>query len=301
MPIIIDKNLPAHDVLTSENIFVMTEERANTQDIRPLRILIVNLMPTKITTETQLLRLIGNTPLQVNVDFLYTESHRPKNVSEEHLVSFYKTFSEIREKRYDGMIVTGAPVESLDFEQVSYWEELKEILEFSKTNVTSNLYICWGAQAGIYYHFGIQKHPIEKKAFGVFQHETLIKNLPLLRGFDDLFFAPHSRYTEVKAEDIANCEGLTLLSISPEVGVHLAASSDGKHIFQFGHSEYDKETLKSEYERDINNDINIHVPKNYFRDNDPNNDVLCTWKSHGNLLFYNWLNYYVYQETPYNL
>ena len=301
MPIVIPKDLPASKTLNEEKIFVMNESMAMHQDIRPLKIAIVNLMPTKIETETQLLRLIGNTPLQVDVDFINTQSHKSKNISEEHLINFYKSFEEIKYHKYDGMIITGAPVENLEFEDVDYWDELVEIMEYSKTNVTSTFHICWGAQAGLYYHYGIPKHTLEEKIFGVFAHSTLNKKSQLMRGFDDEFFAPHSRYTEVRRKDIEKKHELEILAESKDSGVYIVASQDGKQIFVTGHSEYDKLTLKMEYDRDINKGLNIKVPQNYYEKNDPNKKPIVKWRSHGNLLFLNWLNYYVYQETPYDL
>ena len=301
MPIVIPKDLPASKTLNEEKIFVMNENMAMHQDIRPLKIAIVNLMPTKIETETQILRLIGNTPLQVDVDFINTQSHKAKNISEEHLINFYKSFEEIKHHKYDGMIITGAPVENLEFEDVDYWNELEEIMEYSKTNVTSTLHICWGAQAGLYYHYGIPKYILKEKVFGVFSHNTLNKKSQLMRGFDDEFFAPHSRYTEVRREDIEKKHELEILAESKDCGVYIVASGNGKQIFVTGHSEYDKLTLKMEYDRDVNKGINIKVPLNYYEKNDPTRRPIVKWRGHANLLFLNWLNYYVYQETPYHL
>ncbi|WPA83220.1 homoserine O-acetyltransferase MetA [Bacillus cereus] len=301
MPIIIDKDLPARKVLQKENIFVMTKERAETQDIRALKIAILNLMPTKQDTEAQLLRLIGNTPLQLDVHLLHMESHLSRNVTQEHLTSFYKTFRDIENEKFDGLIITGAPVETLAFEEVDYWEELKHIMEYSKTNVTSTLHICWGAQAGLYYHYGVPKYPLKEKMFGVFEHEVCEQHVKLLQGFDELFFAPHSRHTEVRENDIRGVKDLTLLANSEEAGVHLVIGPEGRQVFALGHSEYSCETLKQEYERDRDNGLNIDVPKNYFKHNNPDEKPLVRWRSHGNLLFSNWLNYYVYQETPYIL
>ncbi|MCU4930367.1 MULTISPECIES: homoserine O-acetyltransferase MetA [Bacillus cereus group] len=301
MPIIIDKDLPARKVLQKENIFVMTKERAETQDIRALKIAILNLMPTKQDTEAQLLRLIGNTPLQLDVHLLHMESHLSRNVTQEHLTSFYKTFRDIENEKFDGLIITGAPVETLAFEEVDYWEELKHIMEYSKTNVTSTLHICWGAQAGLYYHYGVPKYPLKEKMFGVFEHEVCEQHVKLLQGFDELFFAPHSRHTEVRENDIREVKELTLLANSEEAGVHLVIGPEGRQVFALGHSEYSCETLKQEYERDRQKGLNIDVPKNYFKHNNPNEKPLVRWRSHGNLLFSNWLNYYVYQETPYVL
>ena len=301
MPIIIDKDLPARKVLQEENIFVMTKERAETQDIRALKIAILNLMPTKQETEAQLLRLIGNTPLQLDVHLLHMESHLSRNVAQEHLTSFYKTFRDIENEKFDGLIITGAPVETLSFEEVDYWEELKRIMEYSKTNVTSTLHICWGAQAGLYHHYGVPKYPIKEKMFGVFEHEVREQHVKLLQGFDELFFAPHSRHTEVRENDIRGVKELTLLANSEEAGVHLVIGPEGRQVFALGHSEYSCDTLKQEYERDRQKGLNIDVPKNYFKHNNPNEKPLVRWRSHGNLLFSNWLNYYVYQETPYVL
>lgn len=301
MPIKIPDSLPAKEVLIQENIFVMDESRAYHQDIRPLRIAILNLMPTKETTETQILRLIGNTPLQVEFVLLHPKSHKSKNTSAEHLETFYKTFDEIRHLRFDGMIVTGAPVEQMEFEEVNYWEELKEILEWSKSNVTSTMHICWASQAGLYYHYGIRKYPLAEKCFGVFAHTVNKQNVKLLRGFDDIFYVPQSRHTEVRKEDIESVESLEILSESEEAGVYIAATKDGKQIFVTGHSEYDPCTLKWEYDRDVSKGLPIAVPKNYYPDDDPTKPPLSTWRSHANLLFSNWLNYYVYQETPFDL
>ncbi|MEI4829735.1 homoserine O-succinyltransferase [Bacillus sp. FJAT-53711] len=301
MPIIIAKDLPARKVLQNENIFVMTKERAETQDIRALKIAILNLMPTKQETETQLLRLIGNTPLQLDVHLLHMESHTSRNVAQEHLTSFYKTFRDIEGEKFDGLIITGAPVETLPFEEVDYWEELKQIMDYSKEYVTSTLHICWGAQAGLYYHYGVPKYPLQQKMFGVFEHEVQQENVKLLRGFDESFFAPHSRHTEVRASDIQKVQELDMLATSEEAGVHLVMNKDGKHIFVLGHSEYSCETLKQEYERDQQKGLDIAIPKNYFKDDNPLEKPVVKWRSHGNLLFSNWLNYYVYQETPYIL
>ncbi|NEN84642.1 homoserine O-acetyltransferase MetA [Paenibacillus elgii] len=301
MPIKVPDHLPAKEVLVNENIFVMDESVAFRQDIRPLRIVILNLMPTKETTETQLLRLIGNTPLQVEFILLHPKTHTSKNTSLEHLEQFYKTFEDIKHERFDGMIVTGAPVEQLEFEEVNYWEELTQIMEWSKTHVTSTLHICWAAQAGLYYHFGVPKYPLDEKIFGVFPHTITTPNVKLLRGFDELFLVPQSRHTDVRREDVARVEQLDILSESEEAGVYIAATKDGKQIFITGHSEYDACTLKYEYDRDVNKGMEIAVPKNYYPNNDPTRPPLNTWRAHANLLFSNWLNYYVYQETPYDL
>lgn len=301
MPIIVNKDLPAGKVLQKENIFVMTKERAEHQDIRALKIAILNLMPTKQETEAQLLRLLGNTPLQVDVHLLHMESHTSKNVSQEHLTSFYRTFSEVEGEKFDGFVITGAPVETMEFEDVNYWEELKRIMDYTQTHVTSTLHICWGAQAGIYYHYGIPKYPLEEKTFGIFEHEVQVQNVQLMRGFDEYFWAPHSRHTEVRKEDIIKVPELKILAESEEAGVHIAADAKGKNIFVFGHSEYGRDTLKNEYDRDISRGLEIEIPKNYYRDNDPTQSPIVKWRSHGNLLFSNWLNYYVYQETPFIL
>jgi len=301
MPIKIPDNLPAREILNSENIFIMTEDRASHQDIRPLKIGILNLMPTKITTETQLMRLLGNTPLQIEAVLLQTESYQSKNTSSDHLNEFYKTFGEIRHEKLDGMIITGAPVEQLDFEEVEYWDELKEVMEWTKHNVFSTLHICWAAQAGLFYHYNIPKYPLENKMFGVFRHNVNIKHTKLLRGFDDVFFAPHSRHTEVKREDIEKNEELEILSESDAAGVYIAASKNGRNIFVTGHAEYDPLTLKAEYDRDIAKGLKIAVPENYYPDDNPDLTPVVRWRSQANLLFSNRLNYYVYQETPYNL
>jgi len=301
MPIRIPDTLPAAEVLASENIFVMTEARAESQDIRPLNIAILNLMPTKIATETQLLRLIGNTPIQVDVTFLHPESHKSKNTPAEHLLKFYNTFSEIRHRKFDGLIITGAPVEQMPFEEVNYWEELKEIMEWSVHNVYSTFHICWGAQAGLYYHYGIPKHDLPEKLSGVFSHKVVKHNVMLLRGFDEYFYAPHSRYTEVRRDDIEKVEGLEILSESDEAGIYIVTALNGRQIFVTGHSEYDALTLKAEYDRDMSRGLNPKVPKYYFPDDDPQKFPIVRWRAHANLLFANWLNYYVYQETPFDL
>ncbi|RXT07872.1 homoserine O-succinyltransferase [Ammoniphilus sp. CFH 90114] len=301
MPIKIPDHLPAMEVLNNENIFVMSESRAYHQDIRPLKIVILNLMPTKETTETQILRLLGNTPLQVEIDLIHPKTHVSKNTSAAHLESFYKTFDDIKDQSYDGMIITGAPIELLDFEDVTYWEELKEIMDWKMESVTSTLHICWGAQAGLYYHYGVPKYPLLGKMFGVFPHTVEKKNMKLLRGFDDVFYVPQSRHTEVRREDIEKVEELEILSESEESGIYIVASKDGRQIFVTGHSEYDPLTLKSEYDRDVQQGLEIEVPRNYFPGNDPSKRPVQTWRSHANLLFSNWLNYYVYQETPYEL
>jgi homoserine O-succinyltransferase len=301
MPIKIPDHLPATEILTSENIFVMNEDRAFHQDIRPLRIAILNLMPTKIVTETQLLRLIGNSPLQVEIVLLHAESHKSKNTSEEHLESFYKTFAEVQDQKFDGMIITGAPVEQLDFEEVNYWDELTQIMEWSKRNVFSTFHICWAAQAGLYYHYGVPKHPLPEKMFGVFPHTVNRKHTKLMRGFDDIFFAPHSRHTEVRREDIEKVPALEILSESEEAGVYIVASRDERQFFITGHSEYDPGSLKWEYDRDVAKGLPINIPQNYYPDDDPSRPPVVKWRGHANLLYVNWLNYCVYQETPYDL
>ncbi len=301
MPIVLPERLPATKVLEGENVFVMTEKKALTQDIRALKILIVNLMPTKIDTETQLVRLLGNSPLQVEVTFLNTSTYESKNISKEHLNEFYHTFDQIKNKKFDGMIITGAPVEHLEFEQVEYWEELKRIMDYSVSNVTSTLHICWGAQAGLYHHYGIQKYKLSEKKFGVFAHTPLDRTSRLLRGADDEFYVPHSRHTDVRREDIEKIEELNIISFSDEAGVHIVETTGGKQVFVTGHSEYDPLTLKGEYDRDIQKGLSIDVPVNYFKNDDPSLPPLVRWRSHANLLFYNWLNYYVYQQTPYEL
>ena len=301
MPIKVPNDLPAVEVLNNENIFVMDEFRAYHQDIRPLRIAILNLMPKKIETETQILRLLGNSPLQVDIVLLHPRTHVSKNTPQEYLIKFYNTFDDIKDQKFDGMIITGAPVELMDFEQVDYWEELKEIMDWSVHNVYSTFHICWGAQAGLYHHYRIPKYPLDKKMFGVFDHTVNKKNVKLLRGFDDVFKAPHSRHTEVKKADIERVPGLEILSESSEAGVYIVIARQGRQIFVTGHSEYDPLTLKSEYDRDVAKGLEIEPPKNYFPDDDPSKAPIVSWRSHANLLFANWLNYYVYQETPYDL
>ena len=301
MPIKIPADLPATETLHKENIFVMTESRATTQDIRPLKILLLNLMPTKIATETQLARLLGNSPLQVDMEFLQTASHTPKNTSAEHMISFYKHFEDVKDNKYDGLIITGAPVEQMPFEEVEYWDELCHIMEWSKTNVTSTFHICWGAQAGLYYHYGIQKYPLDKKLFGVFLHKAEYKRSMLLRGFDDEFWVPQSRHTTVLREDIEKHPELKILASSEEAGVYAVATERGKQIFITGHSEYDADTLKNEYLRDKNAGLPIDVPKNYFLNDDDTKEPVVRWRSHANLIYSNWLNYFVYQITPFNI
>ena len=301
MPIKIPADLPATETLHKENIFVMTESRATTQDIRPLKILLLNLMPTKIATETQLARLLGNSPLQADMEFLQTASHTPKNTSAEHMISFYKHFEDVKDNKYDGLIITGAPVEQMPFEEVEYWDELCRIMEWSKTNVTSTFHICWGAQAGLYYHYGIQKYPLDKKLFGVFLHKAEYKRSMLLRGFDDEFWVPQSRHTTVLREDIEKHPELKILASSEEAGVYAVATERGKQIFITGHSEYDADTLKNEYLRDKNAGLPIDVPKNYFPNDDDTKEPVVRWRSHANLIYSNWLNYFVYQITPFNI
>ena len=301
MPIKIPNDLPAVKTLNNENIFVMTETRAITQDIRPLKILLLNLMPKKIETETQLSRLLGNSPLQVDLELIHTKSHKSKNTSAEHLFTFYKTFQDVKNRTFDGMIITGAPVEQLEFEEVEYWEELCEIMEWSKTHVHSTFHICWGAQAGLYYHFGVKKYPLDKKLFGVFPTTADYKQSILLRGFDDTFMVPQSRHTTVKTEDIKAVAKLKILASSEETGVYAAMTEKGRQIFITGHSEYDAGTLAAEYFRDKREGKPIDIPKNYFPDDNPENPPLVTWRSHANLLYSNWLNYFVYQTTPYNI
>ena len=301
MPIRIPNDLPAVKVLTDENIFVMTEKRAITQDIRPLKILLLNLMPKKIETETQFSRLLGNTPLQVELELIHTKSHLSKNVSQEHLLSFYKTFDDVCDRNFDGMIITGAPVEQMPFEEVEYWEELCRIMEWSKTHVHSTFHICWGAQAGLYYHFGVDKVPLDKKMFGVFPHEVTYKRSILFRGFDDRFMVPHSRHTGLDMDKLKKTKELKILAASEEAGVFAISTKNGKQIFITGHPEYDPHTLKGEYDRDVAAGKPIEIPKNYFPDDDPTKDPLVSWRSHANLLYSNWLNYFVYQTTPYDI
>ena len=301
MPIKIPNDLPAVKTLADENIFVMTETRAITQDIRPLKILLLNLMPKKIETETQFSRLLGNTPLQVELELIHTKSHKSKNVTEEHLLSFYKIFDDVKDNYYDGFVITGAPVEHMPFEEVEYWDELVEIMEWSKTHVHSTLHICWGAQAGLYYHYGINKHQLDEKVFGVFPHKVDYKRSILFRGFDDKFMAPHSRHTTVLREDIEAVPGLRVLASSDEAGVYAIANKKGRQIFITGHSEYDPDTLKNEYLRDLGQGKPIKMPKNYFPGDNAKRAPKVTWRAHANLLFSNWLNYFVYQTTPYDV
>lgn len=301
MPIRIPDALPATEILEGENIFVMTEFRALHQDIRPLRVLILNLMPTKIATETQLMRKLSNTPLQIQVDLLRTKSHEATHVSAGHLETFYRTFEDIENEHYDGLIITGAPVELMEFEEVDYWEELCRIMDWSSTHVHSTLHICWGAQAGLYYHYGIQKYRLPKKASGVFEHRLLKPKSPLVRGFDDRFYAVHSRNTDVRIEDVEAVDDLEIVAVSDEVGLYIVKSVDSRRFFVFGHPEYDTDTLKLEYERDVKRGINPEIPVNYFPDDDPTRAPLNIWRSQAQLFYTNWLNYYVYQTTPYDL
>jgi homoserine O-succinyltransferase len=294
--------LPTVEILTKENVFVMAESRAYSQDIRPLKVAILNLMPTKIATETQLLRLLANSPLQVDITLLHPISHTSKNTPASHLQAFYKTWDQVRTERFDGMIITGAPVEDLEYEQVTYWDELCQIMEWSKRNVYSTMHVCWGGQAGLYYHYGIRKYPLPEKKFGVFKHR--IHNhefLPLLRGFDDVFYCPHSRHSEVRKEDVLRVPELDLVCESDEAGIHVVSALGGRQIFIMGHFEYDPLTLKAEYERDVQKNLPVKIPRNYFPEDDPKAEPLVRWRGHGNLFFSNWLNYYVYQVTPYDL
>ena len=302
MPIRIANNLPAAQILEKERIFVMEEDRALSQDIRPIRIIILNLMPDKATTETQLLRALSNSPIQVDVDLLCTASYTPKHVEEEYLTKFYMTFDQVRDLYYDGMIITGAPVEQMPFEEVKYWDELTEIMDWSKSHVYSTLHICWGAQAGLYHHYGIPKYDKDEKVFGIFEHYlTWNRPVKLFRGFDDVFYVPHSRHTEIRREDVEKCKDLRILSESEECGIYAVSDLHGRQIFITGHSEYDTDTLKKEYFRDLEKGLPIKIPKNYFRDDDPDKEPIMRWRSSATLLFTNWLNYYVYQETPFDL
>ena len=301
MPLNIPDKLPAIKILEEENIFVMDESRASSQDIRPLKIIILNLMPLKITTETDLLRLLSNSPLQIEIDFMKIKGHRHKNTSWEHMKTFYRNFDQLNGKKYDGMIITGAPVEKLPFEEVTYWEEMKQILDWAEHHVTSTLYICWAAQAGLYHYYGIPKYPLKSKMFGVFPHEMSDERLPIFRGFDDLFYVPHSRHTEIRAEDIEKVDELQIIAASKEAGVTMVKAKSGRQLFITGHAEYSRNTLDSEYHRDKAKHLPIDIPVNYYPDNNPANVPVMRWKSTANLLFSNWLNYYVYQETPYNL
>lgn len=301
MPIQIPNDLPAAETLKNENIFVMNQTRAQTQHIRPLEIVLLNLMPTKIVTETQLSRVLGNTPLQVHLELMMISSHKSKNTPEEHLLSFYKTFDELKERKFDGMVITGAPVENLPFEEVDYWDELVRIMEWSKTHVHSTFHICWAAQAGLYYHYGIQKHPLPEKLFGVYPHHADYKRAILLRGFDDTFWAPHSRHTTIDRADVEAVPGLKILASSEEAGVYIIMNKEGRQIFVTGHSEYDPDTLEREYLRDKAQGLPIHVPVNYYPNDDDTKPPIVRWRGHGNLLYSNWLNYFVYQTTPYDI
>ncbi len=300
MPVKIPSTLPARTVLENENIFVMDEDRAIHQDIRPLRVAILNLMPTKIATETQILRLLSNSALQVEITLLHTATHEAKNTDADHLLNHYVTFDEIRNDKFDGLIITGAPVEQMPFEEVDYWNELTQILDWAETNVESHFYICWGAQAGLYHYYGVPKYDLPQKMFGVFEHRVLTRTESLMRGFDDVFFAPHSRHTEIRREDIDKIPELQILAESDEAGVYIVSSKDGRHLFITGHSEYDPLTLKGEYDRDVNKGLPIHVPNNYYPKDDPAQTPRVRWRGHANLLYANWLNYYVYQITPYD-
>lgn len=301
MPLRIPDKLPAIDILKQENIFVMNSSRAHTQDIRPLRIVILNLMPLKITTETDLIRLLSNTPLQLDITFMKLKSHTPKNTPIEHMLAFYKDFDELRDMKFDGMIITGAPVENYEYEEVTYWDEVTKIFAWTKTHVTSTLYICWAAQAGLYFHYGIPKYPLDKKMFGVFKQHTLDPQLPIFRGFDDYFNMPHSRHTEIRREDITNNTALSLIAESPESGASIVMARNGREFFITGHLEYSPDTLDKEYKRDAGKRNDVEMPVNYYRDNNPENSPLVCWRAHANLFFSNWINYYVYQETPYDI
>lgn len=301
MPIRIPTSLPATKVLESENIFLMDEDRAQIQDIRPLRLAILNLMPKKIETETQLLRMLGNTAIQVDIELLQVGGHVSKNTPSEHLFKFYKTFDEVKDERFDGLIITGAPVETMPFEDVDYWEELCEIMRWSLTNVYSTMHICWGAQAGLFYHYGIDKIPLDEKMFGVFEHSVVNRNHQLMRGFDEIFFVPHSRHTTIRESDVEKNKSLEILARSDEAGVYCIAGRAGRQFFIMGHSEYDRETLANEYFRDKNKELDIKLPRHYFPDDDPSKTPVLKWRAHSNLLFSNWLNYFVYQETPFDL
>jgi len=301
MPLKIPDTLPAIKILEEENIFVMNESRATRQDIRPLKIIILNLMPLKISTETDLLRLLSNSPLQIEIDFMKIKGHTPKNTPSEHMKEFYRDFDQLKSTKYDGMIITGAPVEHLPFEEVTYWEEMKEIMDWAEHHVTSSLFICWAAQAALFHYYGVPKYPLSKKIFGVFEHTTTKDKLPILRGFDDVFFIPHSRHTEIRAEDIEHTESLQIIASSNEAGVSIVKAKNGKQLFITGHAEYSRYTLDTEYRRDKSQNLPIDIPVNYYPGDNPENVAQMRWKSTANLLFSNWLNYYVYQETPYNL
>ena len=301
MPVNVPDKLPAIELLKEENIFVIDSSRANAQDIRPLKIVVLNLMPLKITTETDLIRLLSNTPLQLELSFMKLESHVSKNTPAEHMEAFYHTFESMREERFDGMIITGAPVEQMEYEEVTYWKELTQVFDWARTHVTSTLYICWAAQAGLYHYYGVPKYPLDKKMFGVFEHHMHQSELSIFRGFDDIFYVPHSRHTEVRREDILKVDELTLLSESPESGVYMVMARGGREFFISGHSEYSPYTLDGEYKRDVSKGLPIEVPLNYYTNNNPAEEPLVRWRGHANLLFSNWLNYYVYQETPYDI
>ena len=301
MPLRLPDKLPAIELLKRENIFVMDNTRATTQDIRPLKIVVLNLMPLKITTETDLIRLLSNTPLQMEVSFMKLKSHTPKNTPIEHMIMFYRDFEKIKDEKFDGMIITGAPVEQMDFEDVNYWDEITTIFDWARNHVTSTLYICWAAQAGLYYHYGIPKYPLAKKMFGVFRQHTICPQLPIFRGFDDVFYMPHSRHTEVRKEDILDNPELTLIADSPENGVSMVMARGGREFYITGHMEYAYNTLDNEYKRDKDIRDDVDLPVNYYRDNNPENEPLVTWRAHANLLYQNWINYYIYQETPYDI
>ena len=301
MPLSLPDKLPAIELLKKENIFVMDNSRATTQDIRPLRIVILNLMPLKITTETDLVRLLSNTPLQLEISFMKLKSHTPKNTPIEHMMMFYRDFEDMRDEKFDGMIVTGAPVETYDFEEVTYWDEISTILKWARTHVMSTMYICWAAQAGLYCHYGIPKYPLDKKMFGIFRQHPLAPHLPIFRGFDDTFFMPHSRHTEIRREDIEKCPELTVIAESPESGVSMVMARGGREFYITGHLEYAPDTLDKEYRRDVGVRSDVGLPKNYYLDDDPSNKPVVTWRAHANLLYSNWINYYIYQVTPYNI
>ncbi len=301
MPLRLPDKLPAIDLLKDENIFVLADSRANTQDIRPLRIVILNLMPLKITTETDLIRILSNSPLQLEIQFMKVKAHTSKNTPIEHMKAFYRDFELMRDEKFDGMIITGAPVEHLEYKDVNYWDEISDIFSWARTHVTSTMYICWAAQAGLFYHYGVPKHPLPEKMFGIFPQYPLDKKLPIFRGCDDVFFMPHSRHTELRREDILKVPELSLIAESPMSGVSMVMAREGREIFITGHSEYSPYTLDTEYKRDLGKGLPIQMPYNYYRDNDPTKEPLVTWRAHGNLLFQNWLNYYVYQETPYDI
>ncbi len=301
MPLRLPDRLPAIDFLKDENIFVLGNERANSQDIRPLRIVILNLMPLKITTETDLIRLLSNTPLQLDIHFMKVKAHTSKNTPIEHLQAFYRDFELMRDEKFDGMIITGAPVEHLDYSEVNYWDEMSDIFSWARTHVTSTLYICWAAQAGLYYYYGVPKYPLPEKMFGIFPQRPLFPRMPIFRGFDDVFYMPHSRHTEIRKEDILRVPELTLIAESPVSGVSMVMAREGREIYITGHSEYAPRTLDTEYRRDLAKGLPIHKPLHYYEDDDPSKAPLVTWRAHGNLLFTNWLNYYVYQETPYDI